>query len=354
MSNPERTEPIVEPDLPIIDPHHHVWYIPDASLEAMDGITDPQGRNIARTFRLHRRYLFDELLTDVTAGHNIRATVFAEAHTMYRTTGPDELKTVGEIEFVNGIAAMSASGLFGDVKLVAGIIGGIDLRLGDRVQGVLEAQIQAAGGRYRGIRPAALSYDDSLDGLKHVMGVPGLLYDQQVRAGARFLEPLGLTLDIYVMDEQLPDMIDFARAFPNQQIIVDHAGGPVGVGRKASRREELFAVWRDNMRTLATCDNVVVKVGGLGMPLCGFPTSALEERAGSERLADDWRPHVETCIELFGADRCMFESNYPVDGVTADYPVLWNALKRTVSGASADEKTALFSGTAARIYSIAI
>jgi predicted TIM-barrel fold metal-dependent hydrolase len=354
MSRPSLAEPILEPDLPIVDPHHHVWWLPEAMLAGLDAFEDDDGRKIARTYRLHSRYLFEDLLADVTAGHNVRATVFVEAHSMYRADGPPEMRSLGEIEFVNGVAAMSASGQFGDVKLCAGIVGGVDLRLGERVDEVLQAHLRAAGGRYRGVRPPAVCYDEALQSLKHVLGVPGLLGDATFRAGFSRLAPLGLSCDLIIMDAQLPEVRDLARAFPETRIVLDHTGSPVGIGPYAGRREERFAVWRDEMRRLAAHENVVVKVGGLGMALCGFPTSALIERAGSERLAQDWRPYVETAIEIFGVNRCMFESNFPVDGVTASYPVIWNTYKRIVGGASQDEKLALFGGTAAQIYRLEI
>jgi predicted TIM-barrel fold metal-dependent hydrolase len=280
------------------------------------------------------------------------ATVFAEAHSMYRATGPAELKSLGEVEFVRGIGAMADSGLLTNVRLCAGIVGGVDLRLGAAVKDVLAAHVEAAGGRYRGIRPQSVSYDDNLDSLKHVMGQPHLLMDPTFRAGFAQLAPMGLSCDIYVMDAQLPEVIDIARAFPGTQIILNHTGGPVGIKPYVGRREERFAYWRDQLRTLAQCPNVAIKVGGFGMALCGFPTSANQPRAGSEALAKDWKPYVETAIELFGPRRCMFESNYPVDGVTATYQGLWNAFKRIVAGASKDEKAELFAGTAARIYRI--
>jgi predicted TIM-barrel fold metal-dependent hydrolase len=343
-------EPILEPDLPIVDPHHHVWVLPYAMLDALDAIADDDGRAIARTYRLHRRYLIDELLADLTSGHNIRATVFAEAHTMYRAGGPDAMKSVGEVEFVNGFGAMADSGLFGDIRFMAGIIGSIDLRLGDAIEPVIEAHLRAGGGRYRGIRPPGVCYEEKLEGLKHVMGQPHVMQDPNFLAGARRLAPHGLSLDLYVMVSQLPEALAVARALPDTRIILNHTGGPLGTGPYAGNRDEHFAAWRTMMRDMAACENVALKVGGLGMALCGFPSTALPERAGSEALARDWRAHIETAIELFGPERCMFESNFPIDGVTARYPAIWNAFKRVVSAYSHDEKLALFGGTATRIY----
>lgn len=350
MAEPDFTETILDPDLPIVDPHHHVWMLPDAMFTVLDAIDDPDGQAIARTYRLHRKYLLDELLADLNSGHNIRATVFTEAHTMYRAKGPDAMKSVGEIEFVNGFGAMADSGIFGNIRFMAGIIGSIDPRLGDAIEPVIEAHLLAGGGRYRGIRPPGVCYEDKLEGLKHVMGQPHVMQDPNFLVGAKRLAPHGLSLDLYVMCSQLPEALEVARALPDTQIILNHTGGPLGTGPYAQDRAEHFAVWRELMRQMAACENVALKVGGLGMALCGFPTTALIERAGSEALARDWAPHIEAAIELFGAARCMFESNFPIDGVTARYPSIWNAFKRVVAGYSQDEKLALFSGTATRIY----
>jgi predicted TIM-barrel fold metal-dependent hydrolase len=352
MSTAEFHETILEPDLPIVDPHHHVWYLPDALLDGLDKLGGKDGTDIARMYRLHRRYLIDELLADLNSGHNIRATVFADAHTMYRAQGPDELKSLGEIEFVAGFSAMSESGLFGDTHFCAGIIGSVDLTLGDRVADVLPLHLQAAGGRYRGIRPPALLANDKLDSIKAVLGKPHILMDPRFLEGARHLAPLDLSLDLLVFVNQLPEVMQVARALPDTRIVLNHTGGPVGIGPYAENRNEHFAYWREQMTAIAACENVVVKIGGLGMPLCGFPTSALANRAGSEELARDWAPHIEATIAIFGVDRCMFESNYPIDGVTARYPSIWNAFKRVVKDYSVAEKAALFAGTAARTYRI--
>jgi predicted TIM-barrel fold metal-dependent hydrolase len=351
--NSQPVEAILEPDLPILDPHHHVWLVSEAVLAGLAQFEgDKDGRQIAETYRLHRRYLFEDFLADVTAGHNVVASIGVEAHSMYRADGPAELKSVGEVEFLNGVGAMAASGLFGAHKLCAGIVGGVDLRLGDAVEPVLHAHLRAGGDRYRGVRPQAVPYDENLAGLRHVLGEPHQLARPNFRAAFARLAPLGLSCDLIIMDAQLPEVIDLARAFPNTQIILDHTGSPVGVGPYVERRRERFAYWREQLRTLAECGNVALKVGGLGTALCGFPTSALPERAGSEALAQDWRPYVETAIECFGVERCMFESNFPIDGVSATYSTIWNAFKRIVGGASEAEKAALFSRTAARIYRI--
>jgi L-fuconolactonase len=341
------SEPIIEPDLPIVDPHHHLWFVPETVRAAMKTSDSP----FFHVRRATPRYLFDELLGDLTAGHNVLATVFVECHSMYRPSGPAAMKSIGEVEFVNGFAAMAASGLFGSVKACAGIVGNADLTLGDAVEPVLQAHIQAGGGRYRGVRHVA-QYDPDPFYLKIGGTPPHLLLDPKFRAGFKHLGRLGLSFDAFVYGPQIPEVIDLAKAFPDTQIILNHTGTPLGLGGHAGKREEEFPIWRDSIRILATCENVTVKLGGLGMPVCGFSSFLASPPATSEQLAAEWKPYIETCIEAFGADRCMFESNFPTESGTCNYRVLWNTFKRLAANASATEKTALFSGVAARVYRI--
>lgn len=352
-------EPILEPDLPIIDAHHHLWFLPESMLTGLDRAQTLAAKTMAPTFRRHSRYLFDEHLANLNSGHNVRATIFIEANSMYRIDGPEAMRTVGEIEFANGIAAMAASGVLTDIKMCAGIVGSVDLRLGDAAEDVLLAQIQAGGSRYRGIRAKHVAYDDDPRIMGAAGGTPQLLLDKTFRAGFRHLAKLGLSYDAWQLEYQLPDLIDLAQAFPDTQIIVNHVGGLFGLGPYADRKAERFSAWRKNILALAALPNVAMKLGGLGMPTAGLRSAANATHLGltplsSEELADDWRPYIETCIEAFGASRCMFESNFPVDAGAASYSVLWNSFKRIASGASADEKAALFSATAARIYKISI
>jgi L-fuconolactonase len=332
-----RQEEVLEPDLPIVDPHHHLWDRPG-----------PGGR-----------YLLDELLADLNSGHRVVATVFLQCYAMHRADGPEALRPVGETEFANGVAAMSASGRYGPARVCAGIVGYADLRLGARVQPVLEAHLAAGGGRFRGVR-----HFTARDGEAHAHyghppgalfdGAPGLLADPDFRAGFACLAPLGLSFDAWLFHPQLPELTALARAFPGTGIVLDHLGTPLGVGAYARRREAVLADWAAGLRELATCPNVCVKLGGLGMTLLGFDFEEETEPPSSERLAAAWRPYVETCLEAFGADRCMFESNFPVDKAAYSYPVFWNACKRLAQGASAAEQQALFSGSAARFYRLTL
>ncbi|HEY5049080.1 MAG TPA: amidohydrolase family protein [Rhizomicrobium sp.] len=338
-------EDIIEPDLPIIDPHHHLWDLrPVLQLRPRTAVLFEE---LLRGVPL---YLFDELRSDLASGHNIRATVFLECHAMYRGEGPEWLRCVGETEFVNGVAAMSASGLYGSTRVCAGIVGSCDLRQHQSVRETLEAHIAAGGGRFRGIRQGA-----AWDGDPTVLGAigrvgEGLFLDSDFRKGFAQLEPLGLTFDAWLLQPQLPELVDLARAFPETQIVLDHVGAPLGIGVYEGRREELFADWRNFIRELGRCENVCVKLGGLAMPFPGFASYKSQPPASSQQLAREWKPYIETCIEAFGPARAMFESNFPVDSGSCSYAVLWNALKRLAQGCSRDEKAALFAGTAARIY----
>ena len=345
-------EQILEPDLPIVDPHHHLWDRPQAILGALPDT----GHGFIDILKNIPRYLFDELLKDLKSGHNIRGTIYMECGAMYRADGPAELKCVGETEFVNGVAAMSASGIYGEVRACAGIVGHVDLRIGaDTVEDVLRSHIAAGHGRFRGIRHSA-SFDEDATVLGPLSGrnTAGLYLDPKFREGFAVLHRLGLSFDAWLLEPQLPDLIDLARAFPETVIVLDHVGTPLGIGRYEGKRDERFGVWKDSIQTLAKCSNVVVKVGGLPMPFAGWKKRMHEADPPSDVLAQQWKPYVEATIEAFGANRCMFESNFPVDRYGCDYASLWNAFKRLTKGASADEKTALFSGTAKRVYRAAI
>jgi predicted TIM-barrel fold metal-dependent hydrolase len=342
-------EAILEPELPIIDPHHHLWdrrnYATPQAPEHpfMTAIEDA------------KRYLLDELMADTGSGHNVVGTVFLECGAFYKADGPVERRSIGETEFVNGVAAMSASGLYGDFRACAGIVGNVPLlATADAAKPILEAHVQAGGGRFRGIRNSA-SFDDDKEVLGPLNRVEkGLYLEPRFREGFRHLAPMGLSFDAWLLEPQLPDLIDLARAFPDTTIVLDHVGTPLGRASYAGKLEERFPIWRDNIRELARSPNVVVKLGGLAMAFCNFPSFLAQPRASSQQLADEWRPYIETCIEAFGPDRGMFESNFPVDMGACDYATLWNAFKRLAAGASADEKTALFSGTARRVYRLSL
>lgn len=343
-------DPIIDPALPIVDAHHHLWFLTESALTQLERTNTVLARGLAPIAQRRSRYLFDELLTDLRSGHNIRATVFVDAFAMYRTTGPEAMRSAGEVEFASGVAAMAESGTFGHIKACAAIVGNVDLRLGDAVEEVLTAHIQLGGGRYRGVRCGVMTAYDP-DPTILGPGIPHLLLNPQFRTGFRWLSRHGLSFDVFVLEPQLPEVIDLARTFPDTQIILNHVGGPVGVGAYASARDQRFVTWQHHIRLLGTCPNVAVKLGGLGIPLVGLPLES-DPFADSITLASHWKPYIETCIEAFGAARCMFESNFPVDSGVCSYATLWNAFKRLTVGASTAEKTALFSGTANKVYKL--
>jgi predicted TIM-barrel fold metal-dependent hydrolase len=323
----------IEPDLPICDPHHHLW----------DG----------QTTRVAARYLLDEIREDVSAGHNVVSTVFIECGAMYRSDGPPHLRPVGETEFVNGIAAMSASGFYGPTRIAAGIVGTADLRLGAAAAEVLDAQIAAGGGRFRGIRRAgAWDAADTVPRHRTEPG-PGLFLRDDFRAGFALLAPRGLTFEAWCYHRQIPEVTALARAFPGTTIILNHFGGPLGVGPYAGKADEVYAQWRRSIDELATCPNVVVKLGGINMEMNGFGWHERAKPPTSQELADATRRYYEVTIEKFGADRCMFESNFPVDMESCSYTVLWNSFKRLTARYPAADRAKLFHDTAARVYRLA-
>ncbi len=319
-------EEILDPDLPIVDPHHHLWD------------------------RAGERYLLEDLLRDTGSGHDVRATVFVQCGAMCRADGPEERRPLGETEFVNGVAAQSASGGYGPTRACAGIVGMVDLTLGDRVAPLLEEHLAAARDRFRGVRNRTAWHPSPEVRSNLVSPPPGPLADPAFRVGARRLAGFGLSLDIWAYHTQLAQVVELAQAVPELAIVLDHVGGPLGVGPFAGRRAEVFEAWRRDMLVLAACPNVAVKLGGLAMEVGGFDFHLRDLPPTSTELAEAWRPYVETCIEAFGATRCMFESNFPVDKGMCGYAVLWNAFKRLAAGASPVEKAALFAGTAMRIY----
>ncbi len=326
-----RREEVLEPELPIVDPHHHLIDRPESGT-----------------------YLLPDLLEDIASGHNVVATVYLEWLSMYRADGPEEMRPVGEIEFANGVAAMCASGSYGKPRVCAGIVGHADLMLGARVGKVLEVMVVAGGGRFRGIRYIASSDPDQAQWGATAVRPEGLLLDKRLREGFAQLAPLGLSFDAWVYHAQLGDLVDLARAFPGTPIILNHVGGPIGLGRYKGKRDAVFADWSARIRELAACPNVAVKLGGLGMKMFGFDVHEGELPPSSEQLATAWRPYMETCISAFGPKRAMFESNFPVDKGSYGYGVFWNACKRLAQGASVAEKADLFRGTASRFYRLGI
>lgn len=323
-------EDTLEPDLPICDPHHHLWEF--------------------RTERVAHKYLLDEILADLNAGHNVVSTVFIECGAMYKTDGPEAYRSVGETEFVNGVAAMSASGLYGDRRVAAGIVGAVNLDIGAEAGDVLDAHVQAGGGRFRGIRcQGTWDTRGAVKGGRDVTG-PDRFAGAGFREGFAALAPRNLSFEAWCYHPQIPQVTDLARAFPDTNIILNHFGGPIGVGPYQGHEDEIYAAWKKNIADLSKSENVVAKLGGINMELNGFGWHERDRPPGSEELMQATRRYYEYAIECFGVERCMFESNFPVDMVTCSYNVLWNSFKRLTAGYSAAEKRSLYHDTAARTY----
>ncbi len=326
-------EETLEPDIPIIDPHHHFW--------------DRRPERIP-----YQRYLLHELADDLNCGHNIRSTVFIEARAMYRADGPVEMKPVGEVEFVQGLSAASASGLYGPAQAALAIIGHANLNLGAAVKPVLDALQAASPNRFRGIRHSVTwdPHPEVENTAAHNMA--GQLASANFRAGARVLARKGLTLEGWLYFPQLPELADFARAVPDLTIILNHIGGLIRVGPYTGREEEVMETWRTGIAAVAECPNVVCKLGGIGMPRTGFDWHTRAKPIGSAELAGDMAPLLNYCIEQFGPNRCMFESNFPVDKVSYSHHVLYNAFKLLSADYSSHERADMFHDTAARAYRI--
>ncbi|QGZ93693.1 putative metal-dependent hydrolase of the TIM-barrel fold protein [Terricaulis silvestris] len=311
-------EPVLEPDLPIVDAHHHLWHRP------------------------LQHYGAPELGADLGAGHNVLDTVFVECMAGYRPDGPEHLKPVGETEFVVAETA-GASGMCG------AILGHADLTQGSRVRETLEAHITAGAGRFRGVRHQA-QYDAELGSMSRRSPPPHGLLDVMFREGVEQLTALGLVLDVYLYFTQLSELAAFARAAPDTTLILNHTGTPLGVGPYANNRAEVFAHWAQGIEDLSACPNVLVKLGGLGMTQCGFGFETHATPPASHELAEVWRPYIETAIAAFGPQRAMFESNFPVDKQSCSYRALWNAFKIITRNYSSDERRDLFCKAAARAY----
>lgn len=321
-------EDILDPELAIIDPHMHLW-------DHKTGYT----------------YFVEAFAQDVAnCGHNVEATVYVECHSMYRAEGPEHLKWVGETEFAVGMAAMAASGKYTPCRAAAGIVGYADLTLGDRTRETLEAHVQAGNGRFRGVRQRAKWDADPVVRGPVSAQAPGLYLDAAFGRGVDLLTEMGLAFDASVFHPQIPDVAALARAHPDASIVLIHTGSPIGHSSYAGREAEVHATWLAGMRDLATCPNVTVKMGGLLMCLGNFDFTQADRPPTSEELAALWRPYIEPCIELFGAERCMAASNFPVDKAGLTYGSLWNAFKHICAGCSPEEKQQIFNGTARRVY----
>jgi len=316
----------IDPDLPICDSHHHLWARPND------------------------RYLLNDFLQDTGSGHNIVNTVFIECGAMYRNEGPEEFKPVGETEFVQGVSDQCAIRENTSTSVAAGIVSHANLTLGDAVAPVLEAHVAASKNRFRGIRHITAWHASDEVSNPRSEPPPGLLMDSKFREGFAHLQQYGLSFEDWLYHTQLTEFVDLARSFPETQIILDHIGGPLCIGPYTGKRNEVFTEWQQSIEALADCPNVAVKLGGVGMPSNGFGWHEQDTPPSSTELAEGMAPYFNFCIDKFGVDHCMFESNFPVDKVSFSYSVMWNAFKRLSKDFSSDERSSLFYNTAVKVY----
>jgi predicted TIM-barrel fold metal-dependent hydrolase len=295
--------------------------------------------------------MLEDFLADAAGGHAIQATVFIECDTHYREEGDELFRPLGETEFV-AAAARRAEAQPGP-RVAAAIVGFADLGAGAAIRPVLEAQIDAGAGRFRGVRVISAWHPDPAARGSLATPPPMLLLDPRFREGFAQLAPLGLSFDAWMYHTQLAELRDVADAFPDTPIVLNHLGGAIGIGPYATRGRHVRAAWSAALRELAHCPNLHLKIGGLGMRLFGFDAHERPRPPASDELAELWRPMIEIAVEAFGAGRCMFESNFPVDKAGIGYTTLWNAFKRITARWSAAERSALFHDTAARFYRIA-
>jgi L-fuconolactonase len=319
-------EDVLEPERPIIDPHHHLWRRPDFG-----------------------SYELEDLWRDTSSGHRIEKTVFIECRAFYRDNGPEHLRSVGETEAIAEIARESARSAAGRAVL-SGIVAHTDLTRIDTLHDTLDAHERASHGLLRGIRHAG-----ARDPHPEALSIPGRglegQYDREdFREGVRMLGQRRLSYDTWHYHHQNQAFAALARAVPETTIILDHFGTPLGVGRFAEQREAIFKEWQRDIADIARCPNVFAKLGGLAMPDNGFGWDKRDRPASSDEFVAAQRRYYLHAIECFGPERCMFESNFPVDKRSIGYRVLWNALKKIASGFSESEKQAMFHGTAARVY----
>ena len=328
------TEKIVDQDLEIIDPHHHLW----PGTPGTDGVS------------AENRYLLEDLWNDTQSGHNVVKTVFVECGQGYYESGSEAMKPVGETKFVVGVAEEAKQDV--SKAQIEGIVGHADMMLGESAREVLEAHLEEGKGRFKGIRHGA-SWDES-DEIRnsHSNPIQSIYLDDEFQKGIEQLDALNFTLDAWNYHKQIKELTELAKCFPNLKIVQNHFGGPLGIGPYAGRREDVFSVWQESIAELAERDNVFIKIGGLAMPINGWGWHKRELPANSDEFIESHGRYYLHAIKCFGVERCMFESNFPVDKRSISYPILWNGFKKIVEDFSTEEKEYLFYKTAAEFYSL--
>ncbi len=317
-------EDALDPEVEIVDPHHHLWMRPG------------------------QPYLMPEFAEDLATGHNVVSTVYAECHSMYRQSDPEALQSLGETEFVTGCGAMADSGAFGETRICEAMVGRVELTLGAATRGIFEQHLERSAGRFRGVRYST-AWDES-ERIRNVVPDARRLAEPTVREAASVMAEMGLSLDCWVYHPQLDEVAEFAQALPDLTIILNHAGVPILGGPYRDRRDEVYQDWKRGMQRVAAHENVFIKLGALPIIRTAGGESERKLPPNSEEVADAWEPWLAACIEAFGPSRSMFESNFPVQKLWASYAVTWNAFKRIAQGASEDEKHQLFSGAAKTAY----
>lgn len=314
-------EAVLFPEQPIFDAHHHLWDRP------------------------YSRYVAEDFKSDVDDGHDIRASLYIQCRTGYRIDGSEATRPVGEVETVlEWCHAMPMHPV--------GLVAFADLMLGEDVRPVLEAVIEAGAGKVRGVRNFTAYHPDPDVRSNPVPAPAGLMCSDAFRAGAKVLSEQGLVLDVWAYHTQLSEVRDLAQTLPDLTVVVDHCGGPLGVGPYREEGVDKFRAWRQSLALVAELPNTWIKIGGFGLAVMGHHYARLPKPPHSSQLAADWAPYIESCIELFGPQRAMFESNFPVDKGQFSYRALWNAFKRLSAGMHSDVRDQLFWGSAARCYGI--
>ncbi len=321
-------EPIVDPERPIIDPHHHLWRRPA-----------PRGS-----------YLIEDFWRDTGSGHNVVKSVFIECRAEYRTDGPEHMKCLGETEFVTEQADASEND--DNQTMIVAITAHADLTLGDSLTEVLDGHREISKGRFRGIRHSGPRDPNPEMFSIRGNGLEGQYAREDFRQGVRTLGQQELVYETWHYHHQNRDYLELARAVPDTTMILDHMGTPIGIGHYAAKREEIYAQWREDVAEIAKCPNVYAKLGGLAMPDNGFGFDKAERPPTSDEFAEAQRRYYLHMIDCFGPERCMFESNFPVDKLSVSYHVLYNAMKKMVADFSEAEKDRMFYGTAAEVYKI--
>ncbi|MAN73567.1 MAG: amidohydrolase [Henriciella sp.] len=323
-------EEVIDRDREIVDPHHHLW---------------PKTHPVII-------YDLEDLWGDTGDGHNVTQTIFMECGAAYREDGPDHLKPVGESEYIAEAARKSRSSC--GQATIAAMVAHADLRLPLKtLDEVLDAHIEASEGLFRGIRHAGPYDPASADFLISPRGPEGLYHDPDFRRGVAHLGARGFTYDTWNYHHQILEFRDLAAAVPETTMILDHFGTPLGVGPYAGKREDNFEKWKDDIAAVAEQKNVFAKLGGLAMPDNGFGWHERDRPPSSDEFVDAQAKYYHHTIACFGAERCMLESNFPVDRLSISFRTLWNGLKKITADYSEEEKSALFAGTARKVYSVA-